>query len=104
VLDAFFAFCLIGIVEYTIGAVVLFEDLVVRCKMQGWWSRLNFYSSGSCSGARFSKLFSSDSGSGAGHFPFMASTPARFDLNFAGSGSAPASLHLRSKLKFAISH
>jgi len=54
---------------------------------QGWWSRLNF--NGSSSGARFSKLLSSDSGSGAGHFSFMSPTPAPFDLNFASSGSAP---------------
>jgi len=46
---------------------------------QGWWSRLNFYGSGSCSGA--------------GHFSFMAPTPVPFVLNFAGS-----------ELKFAISH
>jgi len=39
----------------------------------------------------FQKLFSSKSGSGAGHFPFMAPTPAPFDLYFAGSGFAPAS-------------
>jgi len=32
---------------------------------QGWWSRLNFNGSGSCSGATFPKLFSSDSDSGA---------------------------------------
>jgi len=30
-------------------------------------------------------FLSSYSGSGAGHFPFMALTPAPFDLNFAGS-------------------
>jgi len=47
----------------------------------------NFNGSGSCSGARFSKLLSSDSG--AGHFPFMVPIPAPFDLNFAGSGSDP---------------
>jgi len=35
-------------------------------------------------------FLSSDSGSGAGHFPFTAPTPAHFDLNFAGSCSAPA--------------
>jgi len=44
-----------------------------------------FNGSGSCSGARFLNPLSSDSGSGAGHFPFMAPTPALFDLNFAGS-------------------
>jgi len=60
------------------------------CRMQikqGWWSRLKFNGSGSCSKARFLKLLSSDSG--AGHFPFMTPTPAPFDLNFADSGSAP---------------
>jgi len=33
----------------------------------------------------FQNLISSDSSSGAGHFSFMALTPAPFDLNFAGS-------------------
>jgi len=61
---------------------------------QSWWSRQNFNGFDSCFGARFSKLLSSDSG--AGHFPFMAPTPAPFDLNFAGSGSAPAPLWLSS--------
>jgi len=65
-----------------------------RCFDQDWWSWLNFNGSGSCSGARFSKLLSSDSGSGAGYFPFMAPTPAPFDLNFAGSAPAP----LRTKI------
>jgi len=57
---------------------------------QGWWSRLNFNGFGSYSGARFTKLLNSNSGSGAGHLPFIGSTPAPFDLNFAGSGSASA--------------
>jgi len=71
---------------------------------QGWWSRINFNGSRSCSRARFSKIISSDSGSGAGHFPFMAPTPAPFDPKFAGSSSDPAPLQLHSEIKFAISH
>jgi len=67
---------------------------------QGWWSRQNFNGTGSCSRARVSKLFSSDSG--AGHFTFMALTPAPFDLNLAGSGSAPAPLRTKICYKSLI--
>jgi len=70
------------------------------CCDQGWWNRLNFNGSGSCTGARFLKLLSSDSG--AGHFPFMAATPAPFDLNFADSGSDPASLRTKICYKSLI--
>jgi len=66
---------------------------------QGWWSRLNFNGSGS--GARVSKLLSSDTR--ADHFPFYGSDSgpgsdsgswlrlwtAPFDLNFDGFSSAP---------------
>jgi len=72
----------------------------VKLFKQGWWSELNFNGSGFCSGARFSKLCSSNSGSEAGHFPFTVPTPAPFDLDL----PAPALLQLRSEKKFAVSH
>jgi len=53
---------------------------------------VNFNGSGFYSGARFLKLLSS----GAGYFPFMTPTPAPFDLNFAGSGSAPTKICYKS--------
>jgi len=68
------------------------------CSNQDWWSWINFNGFGSCSGARFSKLLSSDSGSGAGHLPILALIPVPFELNLL----APAPLRTKICYKSLI--
>jgi len=53
------------------------RDFFVRILIETRAGGAGFNGSGSCSGARFSKFFSSDSGSGAGYFPFMVPAPLR---------------------------